>query len=274
MATASAFGVISVDRAAGDCGNSGFEESCFVDRIGVNCHLNIELVGDFETRVDCGGRGAPILVEFETAGACDNLLNQRRERGGIPFTKKTEIHWPRFGGLQHAGEIPGAGRAGGGGCARCRACAAANHRRDPARNRFVNLLGRDEMDVAIDAAGSDDEVFASDSFRGGADDEIGIDAIHRVGISGFADPGDASVLYADVGFHDSPVIENHGVGDDEIERAGFCFADGGAALAHAVANYFSAAESDLIAVVGEVFFYFDQEIGVSQANAVAFGWAV
>ena len=118
------------------------------------------------------------------------------------------------------------------------------------------------MDVAIDAAGSDDQVFACDRFRAGADDEIGIDAIHRVGISGFADPSDASVLYADVGFHDSPVIEDHGVGDNEIEGAGLCFANGGAALAHAVANYFAAAERNFVAVMGEVFFDFDNEISV------------
>ena len=114
------------------------------------------------------------------------------------------------------------------------------------------------MDMAINATGSHDEVFACDGFRGGPDDKIRVDAVHGVGVSGFSDSHDASVFDADIGFHDSPMIENHGVGDNEIERAGFCFSDGRAALAHAVANYFSAAESDLIAVMGEVFFYFDQ----------------
>ena len=36
-----------VDRATGDCGNRGFQETCFVDRISVNRHLNVELIRDF-----------------------------------------------------------------------------------------------------------------------------------------------------------------------------------------------------------------------------------
>ena len=50
---------------------------------------------------------------------------------------------------------------------------------------------------------------------------FGIDAVHRVRVSGFSDFHDAAIFDADVGFHDSPVIENHGIGDDEIERARF-----------------------------------------------------
>ena len=94
------------------------------------------------------------------------------------------------------------------------------------------------------------------------------------GFPAFPIPSDAAVFDADVGLHDAPVIENHGVGYDEIQRAGFCFADCGAALAHAVANYLSAAERDLVAVMGEVFFDFDDEIGVGESNAVAFGGTV
>ena len=48
----------------------------------------------------------------------------------------------------------------------------------------------------------------------------------------------------------------------------------GAALAHAVANDFAAAERDLVAVDGEVFLDFDDQFGVGQANAVACGGPV
>src|SRR6202030_4854882 len=122
------------------------------------------------------------------------------------------------------------------------------------------------MDMAINSAGGDDKVFTGDCFRGGADDEIGIDAVHRVGVSSFADAHDAAVFDADIGFHDAPMIENNGIGNDEIERAGLPFAKSGAALAHAIANYFSAAEGDFVTVVREVFFDFDEQVGVSESN--------
>ena len=59
------------------------------------------------------------------------------------------------------------------------------------------------------------------------------------------------------------MVENDGIGDDEIEGA--CDFDSRiarAALAHAVANYFAAAEGDFVAVVREILFDFDEEIGI------------
>jgi hypothetical protein len=66
------------------------------------------------------------------------------------------------------------------------------------------------------------------------------------------------------------MIEDYGVRDDQVERAVFAFPQGGAALAHSVADHFSAPESDLVPVVGKVFFDLDDEIGVRKADAVAF----
>ena len=86
--------------------------------------------------------------------------------GAVSLPQKSEIHGPRFGGLQHAREIPCARRAGGGGGAGGRTGAAADHGGDAVRERFVNLLRRDEVDVAIDAAGGDDQIFSGDHFGG------------------------------------------------------------------------------------------------------------
>ena len=275
VAAAGAFGVIGVNRAAGDRGDRGFEETGFVDRVGVDGNLDVEFVRDFQAGVDGGGRGAPVFMEFQPQAPASICSARGASGGGISFAEKTEIHRPRFGGLQHAREIPRAGRAGGGGGAGGGTCAAADHRGDAVRNGFVDLLRRDEMDVAVDAARGDDQVFTGDHFGGCADDKLRIDAVHRVGISGFADFHDAAVLDSDIGFDDAPMIEDDGVGDDQVERA--MLADSRmarAALAHAVANHFAAAEGDFVAVVREVFFDFDDQIGVGQANAVAFGGAV
>ena len=152
VAAAGAFGVVGVNRAAGDGGDGRFEETGFVDRVGVDRHLDVEFVGDFQAGVDGGRRGAPVFVEFQAAGACFDLFGERRSGGGVALAEKTEIHGPRFGGLEHAREIPGAGSAGGGGGACGRTGAAADHGGDAVGDRFVNLLRRDEVDVAIDAS--------------------------------------------------------------------------------------------------------------------------
>ena len=47
--------------------------------------------------------------------------------------------------------------------------AAADHGRDAAHQRLVDLLRADEMDVRIDGAGGHDHAFAGDHFGAGAD---------------------------------------------------------------------------------------------------------
>ena len=52
-----------------------------VERIGVDHHLDVMLVGDGEAAVDRGRRRAPILVQLERAGAAlDHFLERRRQR--------------------------------------------------------------------------------------------------------------------------------------------------------------------------------------------------
>ena len=158
-------------------------------------------------------------MQFQAARARFDLFDQWRLVRGVSLSQETEIHGPGFGALQHSREIPCAGSAGGSGGSGGRAGAAADHGGDAVGNRFVNLLRGNEMDVAIDAACGDDQVFACDHFGGCADDQLWIDSVHRVGISGFAHFHDAAVLDADIGFHDAPMIEDDGVGDDQVERA-------------------------------------------------------
>jgi hypothetical protein len=57
-------------------------------------------------------------------------------------------------------------RAGG------RAGAAAEHGGDAAVERIVDLLGADEMDMAVDAARRDDLAFARDDLGARADDDV------------------------------------------------------------------------------------------------------
>ena len=126
------------------------------------------------------------------------------------------------------------------------------------------------MDMAVDASGGNDHVFARDDFGGCANDQVRIDAVHRVGIARLPHLDDAAIANADVAFHDAPVIDDHRVGNDQIENA--------AALSRRAMVLFCPMPSritlpppkrDLVAVYSEVLFDFDYEGGISQADTIA-----
>src|SRR6185295_1295977 len=124
------------------------------------------------------------------------------------------------------------------------------------------------MNMTIHATRGHDHVFTGDHFRGRAYDELRIHSLHRVRIAGFADSHDPAVLYSDVALHDAPMIQNHRVRDHQVQRAIRHFAQSSTALRHAIADHFAAAESDLVAVVREIFLDFHDQLGVRLANAV------
>jgi hypothetical protein len=54
------------------------DEPALVQRVGVDHHLHVEIVGDRQTIVDRGRRGAPVLVQLHRAGASlDHFLERR-----------------------------------------------------------------------------------------------------------------------------------------------------------------------------------------------------
>ena len=118
MAASRAFGVISVDRAARDRGDGVLHEAGFVDGIGMNRHLHVEIVGHPQAGVDGGGRGAPVLMQLQSARSGAHLFRERLGRAGVALAEKAEVHWPRVGRFQHPRQIPCARSAGGGGGSR------------------------------------------------------------------------------------------------------------------------------------------------------------
>ena len=217
VAAAGALGVEGVDGAALEGGDGVLDEAGFVQRVGVDRDLHVHLVGDGEAAVDRGRRRAPVLVQLEAAGAGRDLLAQRLGQAGIALAEEADIDRPGLQRLQHAADVPGAGRAGGGGGAGGRAGAAAEHGGEAGGQRLVDDLRADEVDVGVDAAGGDDLALAGDGLGAGADDDV--DAGLDVGVAGLADGGDAAVLDADVGLDDAPVVEDQRVGDDGVDRA-------------------------------------------------------
>ena len=239
-----------------------------VERVGVDHHLHVVVVGDRQAAVDRGRRRAPVLVQLERAGAgLDHFLQRRRPRR-VALAGEAEIDRQAVGGLDHAADVPRPRRAGGGEGAVRRPGAAAEHRGDARHQRLLDLLRADEVDVGVEAAGGEDLALARDHLGAGADHDgdVGLD----VGIAGLADGGDAVALEADVGLDDAPVIEDQRVGDDGVDRA---LLVGDLALAHAVADHLAAAEFHLLAVAGEILLHLDDDVGVGEPHAVAGGGA-
>src|SRR6185295_5564892 len=202
-------------------------------------------------------------VQLQPAGAGLDLLLDAGGLAGVALAEEAEVHREALGRLQHAAEVPGAGRDGGGEGAVRRAGAAAHHGGDAAVERIVDLLRADEMDVAVDAARGDDLAFARDRLGAGADDDVdfGLD----VGVAGLADADDAAVLQTDIGLHDAPVIDDQRIGDHGVDRA---LRPRALALAHAVADHLAAAELHFFAVGRVVALDLDEEVGVGQPHPI------
>ena len=142
--------------------------------------------------------------------------------------------------------------------------AAPEHCRDAAVECLLDQLRADEVDVRVDAAGGDDAALAGDRFGPRPDHDV--DAGLDIGVAGFADPADAAIADADIGFDDAPMVEDHGIGDDRVDGA---VGARRLPLPHAVADDLAAAEFDLLAIDRAVALDLDDELGVGQAQPIA-----
>src|SRR6266851_7586513 len=113
------------------------------------------------------------------------------------------------------------------------------------------------------AAGGNDAAFAGDRLGSRPDDDV--DPGLNVGIAGLADAADPAVADADIGFDDAPVVEDHGIGDDGIDRT---LGAGRLPLPHAVADHLAAAELDLLAIDRAVALDLDDELGIGQPQPI------
>src|ERR1043166_7620580 len=107
--------MVGMNRAAFDGGEGGFDETRFVEGVGVNGHLDILLVGDAEAAINSRRCRPPILVELAADGAAQDLFRQSGRQRGVSFARETEVERQAVGGLEHHAKMMSAGRAGGGG---------------------------------------------------------------------------------------------------------------------------------------------------------------
>jgi len=119
--------------------------------------LHVEAIRDGHAGVDGGGRRAPVLVQFQAAGAGPYLFFQGAGQAAVALAEK-----PRLIGNASAAATCAP-------CTRRPACkwwrwfqwpgrCAAEERRQAARQGRLDQLWTDEVDVAVDAAGREDQV--------------------------------------------------------------------------------------------------------------------
>src|SRR5437762_12334310 len=74
------------------------------------------------------------------------------------------------------------------------------------------------MNMAVDAAGGGDQILPRDYFGPRPDNQPRIDSRLDQRIASLADCDDSPVSNADVAFDNSPIIQNHRIGDHHIQR--------------------------------------------------------
>mmetsp|Transcript_2676 Transcript_2676/g.7312 ORF Transcript_2676/g.7312 Transcript_2676/m.7312 type:complete len:487 (-) Transcript_2676:790-2250(-) len=270
--TAGALRVVRVDRPSLHRGDAVVDEPALVERVGVDGHRDVVLVGESEAGVDARRRRPPVLVELESRRAGFEAILQDARVGGVALTGETEVEGVPVGRLEHHPELRRRRGAGRGGGPRRRSRPTSEHRRQSAGDRLVDLLRADVVNVRVDAAGRHDHLLSGDDVRGGTDGHPGRDAVHRVGIPGFADPDDEAPLDPDVGLDDPrDAVDDQSVGDHDVEG----LARGRARrLSHALPEGLPSTELALLSVGRQVFFDLDDELRVTETDGVTDGRSV
>ena len=232
--------------------------------------LEIEVVGDFQARIDGRRHRAPVFVDLQPDAAGLHLLDDRGGLVRIAAPEEAEIDRPVLGGLQHLADIERAAEINADGD---RAERPAQHSGDARRDRVLAQSGRVEVHMHVDGARGGDHAFAVAHRGGGGNDQPRIDAVHDRGIAGLAEPDDAAVLDAEIAFDDADHrIDHQHVAEQKIERALRAGHAGG--KPDAVAQRLAAAVQAFIAVNGVVLLDDGDQRRVGKAHTVADGRAI
>ena len=192
-------------------------------RVGVDHHLDVEVVADRRgsSRWPPVWCPSPHAAEAQQAPAGDLLDQGAREAGVALAREKPMFIGQPSAGLDHARQVPGAGRGGGGlraGQRRPRAGRSSMQVTPARRGRPRPAAGQDEVACgeSIAPGGSAILPSAADDLCPRADDDV--DAASGCPGRCFGLAVDfvrcGSLRQAHVGLHDPPVVDDQGVGDD------------------------------------------------------------
>ncbi|KPW91216.1 Uncharacterized protein ALO75_05351 [Pseudomonas syringae pv. coryli] len=259
-----------MDGAVADGRQRVFEKPGFIERVGVQLHLKVVFVGDFQAGVDHCRHGAPVLVNLQSQAAATQLPEQRFGLAGIAASQKAEVDRPGFGSLQHLADVPLPATID---ADRDRPERTADQCGQTCRQRVIAELRGVEMHMHVDTAGGDDQALGIAYGRGDAADQLRVYAVHDLRVAGLANGHDLAVLDTDVAFDDADHrVDDQRVADQHIEGAVSAVMPGH--QAHAVTQRLATAVQALIAGHRVVELDFGQQRGVAQAHGIASRGAV
>src|SRR5262249_49623901 len=99
MSATGPLGVKGVDSSTFESCDRIFYKTALVQRVCVDEHLDIHVIGDGKAAIDGGGGSAPVLMKLKAARPSLDLLNQTRRQACIAFAEETEIDWKGIGSL-------------------------------------------------------------------------------------------------------------------------------------------------------------------------------
>ena len=268
--------VIRVYRPTPDGPQGVVHVTALVERVGVDRDLYVVIVREIQARVYGRGGGAPILVELEPGRAGAERVDERARVARVALPGEAEIQGHVVRGAEHHLHRGGGGRARGRRRAGARARAAPEHGRHARGDGVVALLGADEVDVRVDAAGRHDHLLPRDDVRGRSHDHLhpGSEshAVHGVRIPRLPDVVYPVPLDADVGLDDAkPRVDDHRVRDDGIEGEG---CRNGRHLTHALAQALAPPEFAFVSVVRVIILDAREEGRIPEPYAIPDGGAV
>mmetsp|Transcript_24303 Transcript_24303/g.37461 ORF Transcript_24303/g.37461 Transcript_24303/m.37461 type:complete len:405 (+) Transcript_24303:486-1700(+) len=218
MSTSRTLTVVGMNRSILHGCQTSLTARAFVERIGMNRHLNIVLLRHAQTIVNGRRRGAPILVQFEPTCTRFNGIDQALRFGRVAFPRKPKVQRQTIGSLHHHAQMRGRWGTRRGTRPGSRAGPTPEHRRQSRRNGLIGQLRTDIVNVRINSPRSEYGPFTSNDFGVDANDQIRRHPILRVGISSLANSNDGAIVHTNVGLVDAGIIDNERIGNDQIER--------------------------------------------------------
>src|SRR5580698_6940764 len=88
MSASRSFGVKAVNRSPLEGGDCILDEAAFVELVCMDQNLNIHVICNRQTAINCGGRRTPVFMKLERACSGLNLLNEARWRACVSFAVK------------------------------------------------------------------------------------------------------------------------------------------------------------------------------------------
>src|SRR5262249_38658055 len=192
MPAAGPFGVKGVNGSPLESRNCIFDKTALVQCVSVDKDLHVHVIRDGKAAVDRGRSRPPVLMKLEAARSCFNLLDQTCGKARIAFAEKAEIHGKGIGSLEHPPNMPWSWSAGRGSRPGRWPCPTAHHRGEARIKRLLDLLRADEVDMHVDAAGSDNLAFGGDHLGSRSDNYVDV-GLH-IGIACFACGGNTPIL--------------------------------------------------------------------------------